>query len=169
MNRRWLKFSLCAMLLGCTPGCLVVRQSTQVVREKEPMRSVQFESEQAKRLFETGVHRMQANKERSQPEVVVIPFLCFTVRMSELSDNAIYNDQAGICDANGDGFITLQEATTYHAGVDVKMALAQKAKAANPGSSESKPDGAITVTQPQQKPDPPPALIHISSRSSEAK
>ena len=159
MNRRWLKLSLCAMLLSCTPGCLFVRQSTHVVREKEPIRSVQFESQQAKTLFEGGAHQMQAMKEHPAPEVLAIPFVCLYSRATELSDNAIYNDQAGICDANGDGFITFQEAATYRAGVDEKVALAQKGKA---GENGSKSDGAVTVSQKQ--PDLPPALIHISSR-----
>jgi hypothetical protein len=159
MNRRWLKLSLCGILLSCTPGCLFVRQSTQVVREKEPIRSVQFESQQAKTLFEGGARQMQANKERSTPEVLAIPFLCLYAHSTELSDNAIYNDQAGICDANGDSFITFQEAAIYRAGVDEKVALAHKAKA---GESGPKPDGVITMAQ--KPPDPPPALIHISSR-----
>jgi hypothetical protein len=170
MNRRWFVLSLGMMLLGCAPGCLMVHQSTRVVREKEPLRSVRFESEQTQRLFETGAHQMQAHKDYSQPDIFALPFLCLLIRGNELSDNAVYNDQAGICDANGDGFITLQEAQTYRAGVDTKMAAIQQAKTAKHGTSPAMPDGgAITVTPQQQGPEQPPALIHISSREGESK
>ena len=146
MNRRWLALSLGTMLLGCAPGCLLVHQSTRVVRDKEPMRTVQFESEQAQRLFETGVHQMQAHKDYSQPDVFALPLVCLLIRGNELSDNAVYNDQAGICDANGDGFITLQEAQSYRAGTDAKVAAIQQAKVAKHGSSPPPPDGGLTTS-----------------------
>jgi hypothetical protein len=42
--------------------------------------------------------------------------------------NGIYNDQIAICDANGDGLISLQEAETYAARSDAKMAKRESVK-----------------------------------------
>ena len=105
---------------------------------------------------------MQALKESSEPQLFAVPFVCWISHTSELSDNAIYNDQAAICDVKGDRFITLQEAANYRARVDEKVALAQ-AKAAKADGNEPKPAGPAAVTQKDA--DPPPALIHFSSRS----
>ena len=152
------------MLLGFGPGCLLVSHSTQVVRENEKLRPVRFESEQAKIAFEASVHQMQAIKESSDPQLLAIPFLFWVSSTRELSDNAIYNDQAALCDLNGDGLITLQEAINYRARVD---AIAQKAKAATSTASESKPASPATVTQKQ--PDTPPGLIEVANRSASPK
>ena len=158
MNRPWPRLSLCAMLLGCASGCLFVTHSTHVVREEEPIRPFRFESEEAKAIFEAGVRQMQAHKDGSSPQFIVIPFLCWYSRVNQLSDNAIYNDQAAVCDGNADSFITLQEAAGYLARVNEKLASARRAKAA---TGETKVLETVPLTQ--QQPDPP-GLFHISSR-----
>jgi hypothetical protein len=164
MNGHRLKLLLCAALLCHGSGCLLVRHSTRVVRDNEPIRSMAFESEQAKRVFEAGVHEMQAHRTGYGGDVFALPFICWVSHSNELSDNAIYNDQMAACDANGDNCITLQEAANYRSRVDERIAQMEKAKAAEAKTASTLPE----PPKPTEPPDKsaPPALIHVSSRSS---
>ncbi len=114
---RWTWPVMAVVLLVFESGCLIVHNSTRVVRDNEPLRSVRFESEQARAAFEAGVNEMKAHKKKLQSVDLAVPFLCLVSRTSELSDNAVYNDEIVVCDANGDGYITEQEASAYGAQV----------------------------------------------------
>lgn len=127
MHGYWRRLA-CVLLLSCTSGCLFVRHNTQVVREKEAVRPIQFESDQACNVFEAGVHELQSSKKPSDADVLAVPFLCLYSHSSVLSDNAIYNDQESACDTNGDNMITLQEALDYRARVTERMATAGKSE-----------------------------------------
>ena len=103
------------VLLVFQPGCLIVHSSNRVIREDEPLRPVRFESEQAKSTFEDGVSEARAHKKKYEACEFAVPFLCMFSRTSEVSDNAVYNDQIALCDANGDGVINEQEASAFRA------------------------------------------------------
>lgn len=142
-----------AVVLSCCCGCLLVNHSTRVVRQYEKPRSAQFESAQAQNLFEAGVVDMKSHKESSNPQVVAIPFVIWLSRMDELSDTAVYNDQLLVCDSNGDGLITTEEAFAFRAMAKSKASekksgddsnLSQIASKIPPGTSgDSGPHGLI--------------------------
>ncbi len=157
-TRSWrLSLLLCAVLSCSLSGCLFVRHSTRIVREKEAIHPIRFESEQAQRVFEAGVHELQARKETSGGEVTAVPFLCWYSYMNQLSDNAIYNDQESACDLNGDGFITLEEALAYRAKVEERIAAMDKAK---PADAKGDSGGPSSVARQPGEPTTPPGLIH---------
>jgi hypothetical protein len=148
MHHNWRRLA-CALLLSCTSGCLFVRHNTRVVREKEALRPIQFESDQARSVFEAGVHELQAHKETSGGDVVAVPLLCWYSHVNELSDNAIYNDQESACDTNGDNIITLEEALPYRAKVTERMAMVDKSKPAksNTNTPDTASDGSIPLVR----------------------
>ena len=147
MQRNWQRLA-CALLLSCTSGCLFVQHKTRVVRDKEALRPVQFESDQACSVFEAGVHELQANKQSTDADVLAIPFVCVYSRTNVLSDNAIYNDQESASDTDGDNTITLQEALDYRARVTERMATAGKStpvKVDIANHDKVGPDGSIPL------------------------
>jgi hypothetical protein len=75
------------------------------------------------------VSEQKADKGMSNPNVFAVPFLLWYSTTDVVSDNGIYNDQIAICDSNGDRIITLQEAETYAARFDAKMAKREAVKA----------------------------------------
>jgi hypothetical protein len=120
-----------AALLAFSSGCLITRHTTNVVRKDEKPRAVTFESPQAKNMFDAKVVEVRSNLAgMSNPKVVAVPFLLWWSSTEVVSDSGIYNDQVAICDVNGDGVVTLDEANFYAAGVDEKIAKqnAEKAK-----------------------------------------
>jgi hypothetical protein len=117
MARRILVLALLGLLTCGSSGCLFMRHSTRVVREKEKKQAVRFESPRAEEYFLGGVHELQAHKQNGHPEVTAIPFLMVYSRVDELSDNAIYNDQISACDTDGDGVISMQESLAYRARI----------------------------------------------------
>ena len=130
----WCILALCLCL-----GCLGVKHSTRVIRENEKPRPVRFESQQAKNLFDAGVNQMKANKESKNLQVSFSWFF-WKSQDEKLSDNAVFNDEAMLCDTNGDGVIAVQEAYAYRARVDEKMQLIEaqalaRAKEANEAKS----------------------------------
>ena len=127
---------VCAVLLCCSSGCLFVRHNTRVVREKEALRPIRFESDQARSVYEAGVHELQAHKDTSGGDVFAIPFLCWSSHVDQLSDNAIYNDQQSACDTNGDNMITLEEALAYRVKVTERMATAGNNKPSHADTSK---------------------------------
>jgi hypothetical protein len=139
---------ICTALLVFAPGCLITRHATNVVRKNEKPRKVQFESTQAKSIFDGKVAEQKTDKGMSNPNVFAVPFLLWYSSTDVVSDNGIYNDQIAICDTNGDGFISLQEAETYAARFDAKMAKREAEKA----KSESDTGEALISDQlPQAK------------------
>lgn len=145
MASRWAVWAACAVLGVTIPGCLFVRHSTNVVRQDEQRRPVQFESESAKNIFQAGVVKMSDHKEGSNPHVVAIPFLCWYSRVDVPSDNAVYNDQVAACDSNGDGLIATSEAQLFGERVQEQIQLAEaKEKAKQAGAN---PPSAPTAVQ----------------------
>lgn len=158
----------CIALLCACPGCLGVRHSTHVVRENEKPRPVRFESEQAKNLFDSGVKQMQAHKESSNVQVSFSWFF-WKSQDEKLSDNAVFNDEAGLCDANGDGVIGVQEAYAYRARVDEKMQLIEAQALARAKESKSFMD-AQAPAQAQIKPPEPenrPIMRNVSANGAD--
>lgn len=134
---RWVCPCLGAMLLMLECGCLVVRTTTRVVRENEAMRMVKFESEQARSAFEAGVDEVRAQKKGCDVDAFAIPFLCLLCNTTTISDNAVYNDQAALCDTDGDGLITDQESLAYRARVAARTRT-DDAKAREADKSDGK-------------------------------
>ena len=129
----WLSIVCCTALIAFSSGCLFTRVTTNVVRKNEKPRAVAFESPQAKNIFDGKLAEAKANlpSNNSNPKVVAVPFLLLWASTDVVSDNAIRNDQLTICDTNGDGVITLDEATMYAAKVDEKIAKQNVEKAKN--------------------------------------
>jgi hypothetical protein len=76
---------------------------------------VQFESPQARQAFEARVADLRDQGDKPHKErLFAVPFLLFWSHEESLSENAWYNDQLKVCDANHDGRITLQEAWVYN-------------------------------------------------------
>ncbi|MCE5269447.1 MAG: hypothetical protein LLG00_16345 [Planctomycetaceae bacterium] len=149
--------AICAFLACALSGCLFVRHSTHVVREKEPIHPVRFESEQAKTVFEAGVHQLQAHKETSGGGLVAVPFICWYSHVNELSDNAIYNDQESACDLNGDNLISLEEALAYRSRVEQRVAAIDKPKGTD---AKPEPPGGGPIARNPGDFTPPPGLLH---------
>jgi hypothetical protein len=142
----WAWLLLCTVPTVFGSGCLFVRHSTVAVREHEAVRPMQFESEQARNVFEGGVTEMKAHKDESNAQVRAVPFLFWYSRVEVPSDNAVYNDQARICDANGDDCITLEEAAAYRARVAEKAKVAETKTRQNDTASSRSPPGEATIS-----------------------
>lgn len=148
MGRHLLLTCSLGVLLLSSSGCLFVRHATRVVRQDEKPRSVQFESESARNLFEAGLADVKAHPDTgANPQIVAVPLLFWYSSTDQLSDAAIYNDQVLACDRNGDSFITLQEATAFREQAGAKAAAAAK---------QSAPGEASVAQQP---PKTPPGII----------
>jgi hypothetical protein len=162
MSRHIISLLAVALLCSCS-GCLYVNHSTRVIRDKEPVLPVQFESPQAQRIYSAGVHDLQSHKQPYNFQVSAMPLLWWRSTANELSDNAIYNDQISVCDTNGDNFITMEEAMAYRSIVVSQIRLAEKNKIA-----ESKADASAPPAEPpNQLRTPPPGVIRSATRTSE--
>jgi hypothetical protein len=67
-----------------------------------------------------AVARSHKDNGNGLSDVFAVPFVCWFSSTNVLSDNAMYNDAVKACDTNGDGLITLREATAYKARVSAK-------------------------------------------------
>jgi len=145
----WLSIACMAAVLLFGSGCLITHHSTNIVRKNEKPRAVVFESPQAKNIFDGKVVEVRANQNSlNNPHVVAVPFLLWWSSTDVVSDTGIYNDQVAICDTNGDGVITLDEATIYAARVDEQIAKHQAEKAkleAQAGNAAPAPSGRNTA------------------------
>lgn len=145
----WISLCLAALLWATASGCLFVRHSTHIVRERETPRAAQFESEAARTQFEAGLADVKAHANSLEnPQVVAVPFLFWYSRTDKLSETAVFNDQLLACDTNGDGFITAQEAAAYRDTA--------KARAAAMDAQQDTSD--ISVAQ-QPKANVPPGIV----------
>jgi len=142
-----------AVVVAFCSGCLITHHSTQVVREDEAARPVQFESSLAQQAFSARAFDSEAREKANKTSLFAIPFLLWRSKTKVLSDGAYYNDQVAACDADRDGTITVQEALAY-----------------NPQSAVD-PTG-IAQSQPQQPPgipagQPPvqPASLHQAAEA----
>jgi hypothetical protein len=169
----WFLAAFCTLILGVNSGCLITRHSTNIVRKNEKLRPVQFESAEAKNLFDGKLAQAKSDQGMKNPQVFAVPFLLWYSSTDVVSDNGVYNDQLAICDTNGDGFITDREAMIYAAKSDKQdKQLAQRdapknasptaeAKAANtpPGTAES--TDAVRPVSVHESPDAvlPPAYF----------
>jgi hypothetical protein len=128
----WAAFFCGVAILAVNSGCLFMQHTTRVTRKNEKPRAITFESPQAKGIFNAKLAeaKNEVKSNTTNPRFVAIPFLLFYSCTDTVSDNGIYNDQVALCDLNGDGVITLDEATTYGSKVDELIAKhnAEKAK-----------------------------------------
>jgi hypothetical protein len=103
-------------------GCLFVHSNTHILREHEKIRVVQFETDQARYAYESGVNELVAHQKPISGGATCIPFICLISNETKLSDSAIYNDQEPVCDTNGDGVISQEEALAYRNRITQQLA-----------------------------------------------
>jgi hypothetical protein len=154
-------------LLTFSSGCLITRHTTNVVRKNEKPRAVAFESPQAKNIFDSKLVEVKSNlSSMSNPKVVAVPFVLWWSSTEVVSDNGIYNDQLAICDINGDGVISLDEANIFAAKVDEKIAKqnAERAKIEASISPNNQPTTPTVSAQPVSAQQP--AAVQQSSYAS---
>jgi hypothetical protein len=127
----WLSIVCCSALLAFSSGCLITRHTTNVVRKNEKPRAVVFDSPQTKNIFDGKLVEVKSipNPNFQNPKVVAVPFLLWWSSTDVVSDNGIYNDQIAICDTNGDGTVTMDEANVYAAKIDERIAKHKEDKA----------------------------------------
>lgn len=154
MPRSIVVLAFAGLVLAFTPGCLFVRHNTRVVRQNEKPRPMQFQSEQARSLFEAGLVDAKSNKELSNAQVTAVPLLFWYSRLDVPSDNAVYNDQLLLCDANGDGMVADHEAAGYRQAVQAKAIAAEERR-------KQLGNNAIAESLPPGMPAPPGGLAAV--------
>ena len=108
--RYWLLF---LPLLAASSGCLITQSTKRVIREDESRHQVQFESPEGAAAF-TAQASNNASREASGTSASFgIPFLIGIFYSAAPSQNAYYNDQVSLCDANGDCFLTDAEVSAF--------------------------------------------------------
>ncbi|MCK4628280.1 MAG: hypothetical protein KAT56_04715 [Sedimentisphaerales bacterium] len=105
-------FLLLTLAVLFCPGCLIMQNKKEYLRRDEPVKKIEFESEEAGRLFHKQRKRNRCRTQANQ-KTLVIPFIVVYNKQTELSSNARYNNEIDKCDSNGDGMITLSEARIY--------------------------------------------------------
>jgi hypothetical protein len=113
--RRFIAILLILISLVFSSGCLFVYNGDKVIRKNEVKRSVQFESEEASRIF---YEKFKANlcscqNRDSSHESVVIPFIMATNTNTKLSEAGCYNDALTACDIDSNNTITMAEVQFY--------------------------------------------------------
>jgi hypothetical protein len=156
----WLSIISCTALLTFSSGCLITRHTTNVVRKNEKPRTVVFDSAQSKNIFDGKLAEVKGipNPNFQNPKVVAVPFLLWWSSTDVVSDNGIYNDQIAICDTNGDGTITMDEANIYAAKVDEKVAKHNEEKAKLEAQLANHEPARNTVMSQRDNPPPTPTV-----------
>jgi len=92
-------------------GCITSRETVR----KEPERlKVDFENEEASRVFHEVLNRMPYAHGRHESETKVhIPVVLSVSRKVVVSENVAFNKAVRRCDANRDGMITVHEAHVF--------------------------------------------------------
>jgi hypothetical protein len=139
LSRRTGLLLVAAVVLGLCPGCLLTHHSVNVLRQDEPRRTVQFESDLARQAFGARAYDDKAREAQSKAKFVAIPFLLWYSRTDVKSENAYYNDQVAACDANADGLITLDEALAFNPAYTAPTTSA--AATESDGGPPPEPDG----------------------------
>ncbi len=148
---RAFRMIVCVTALLClVPGCLITRHNTNVIRKNEEPKVAQFESPQAKNLFDAKVAEARAKQTGSHGRVFAVPFLLWYSSADVVSDNGVYNDQLAICDANGDGYVSLQESQIYSARIDATNAPAATAVAGAQAPAAPLPPDSPRAVYPVQ-------------------
>ena len=93
-------------------GCLLSHEYKRVVREKEPLRAVRFQSPETAERFNSVVNEQNRSNEGSSFSLAV-PFLLGLSAKTVPSVNAHYNDHTLRCDTNCDRFISDTEVNAY--------------------------------------------------------
>ena len=104
ISDRFFALLLLAICLLTLPGCLLNHSRHTVVRQNEPLRSVAFESEQARIAFEEIVKEKSEDSESDAQ--LAIPFLLGLDWSNRLSASAVRNDAIAQLDINRDGIIS---------------------------------------------------------------
>ena len=102
---------LCFLLFLALPGCLVVYGRTEVIRPEEQREIYRFEDEKAWADFHGFLSAFEP--EEDDHTLLFFPILFLYLHETHLSPNALFNDHAAACDANGDKAISPEEATAY--------------------------------------------------------
>jgi len=99
--------------LICLPqlGCLLNHSNHTVVRQQEPLRSVTFETEHARQVFEASADEALEDDANESHASFGVPFLVGFEKSKTVAPNAIRNDVATKFDINGDGHISEYEAS----------------------------------------------------------
>lgn len=102
---------LVAMLCVANTGCLLNHSNHTVVRQQEPLRSVTFETEQARQVFEASAEAALEDDSNESRASFGVPFLVGFEKSKTIAPNAIRNDVATKFDINNDGHISEYEAS----------------------------------------------------------
>ena len=117
MNKPYVRvtaFALACILAAGAGGCLINAEGERIVREKEPRRTIDFESETGLERFQQAVQQRGSWSSRYQGESSFgIPFIIGIEQRRVISENAFYNDQVTAADVNGDGTLSDAEVRGY--------------------------------------------------------
>ncbi len=99
---------VCAFLVATvsSTGCLISGSSRRVARNTEPLESVRFESDEARKAFQQYALDDNARLKSASSYSVAVPFLLGVSNSTVRSENAYYNDWVARVDANQDGMIS---------------------------------------------------------------
>ena len=93
-------------------GCLLSHEHKRVIREREPLRPVRFESSATAEKFTKLIGEHDRSADGSSFSLG-IPFLLGLSGRTVPSVNAHYNDHSLRCDTDGNCFITEAEVDAY--------------------------------------------------------
>jgi hypothetical protein len=99
-----------AAVIALLPGCLTLYSKTEIVRDHEARRPIQFESQQVADEFQQAVKRHDGHVGGT---CLGVPFVTIFSRNQQLSDNALWNECVAKCDTNQDGLITAAEVNVF--------------------------------------------------------
>ena len=104
------RLAIALLPLPFLSGCITLYSKTEVVREGETRRAVQFECPQAADAFNEALKK---HSEHVGGTYVGVPFITFYAKAKKLSDGALFNDCVTRCDTDQNGIITFTEAAIF--------------------------------------------------------
>jgi hypothetical protein len=104
------RLTLALLVLPFLSGCVTLFSKTEIVREGETRRAIQFECPQAADAFSEAVKNRSACVGGTH---VGGPFLTLYSKHKMLSDGAHFNACVARCDSDQDGVITFTEAAIF--------------------------------------------------------
>jgi hypothetical protein len=148
-----------AALLCLCSGCLITHHSTNVVRQDEPRRPVQFESSAAQQAFSARAFDEEAREKAAKTSFFAVPFLLWWSKTNVLSEGAYFNDQVAACDADGDGVISVQEALAYNPKSVVDASKLTQAKPRRSAAAPAAPSPVQPASLHQAADAPTPETV----------
>ena len=107
-----MRLTILAPMTLLLSGCLLSHEYKRVIREKEPLRAVRFQSPETAERFNSVVNERNRSNEGSSFSLAV-PFLLGLSAKTVPSVNAHYNDHTLRCDTNCDRYISNAEVEAY--------------------------------------------------------